>query len=132
MMTAGLKGEHNTVLAKIVSQKNWVNAVFKFPMETWPGRKFNYNSGLSHILSAVVTKKTKISAAKYAKMHLFQPLNIRNFYAAIMSNADMVIIFYYLRGLWNSNFFQNVYNINLFAIALALSFAIAITCAYFW
>jgi hypothetical protein len=45
-------------------------------MSNVPGTVFNYNSGNPHLLSAVITKLTGMSAWDYAKARLFAPLGI--------------------------------------------------------
>lgn len=42
-----------------------------------PGHAFTYNSGGSHLLSAILTKATGMSALRYAERHLFGPLDFR-------------------------------------------------------
>lgn len=42
-----------------------------------PGHAFTYNSGGSHLLSAIVSTATGMSALQYAKEHLFQPLDFQ-------------------------------------------------------
>jgi CubicO group peptidase (beta-lactamase class C family) len=44
------------------------------PIIHTPGQAFTYNSGGSHLLSAILTKATGMSALQYAKRHLFEPL----------------------------------------------------------
>jgi CubicO group peptidase (beta-lactamase class C family) len=46
------------------------------PMSKTPGDTFNYNSGNSQLLSAIITKLTGMSARDYAKEKLFTPLGI--------------------------------------------------------
>jgi CubicO group peptidase (beta-lactamase class C family) len=44
------------------------------PLEHAPGAVWNYNTGASHILSAILTEATGASARDYAQAHLFGPL----------------------------------------------------------
>lgn len=44
------------------------------PMAHTPGQSFTYNSGGSHLLSAILTQATGMSALQYARRHLFEPL----------------------------------------------------------
>lgn len=44
------------------------------PMVHTPGQSFTYNSGGSHLLSAIVTQATGMSALQYARSRLFEPL----------------------------------------------------------
>jgi CubicO group peptidase (beta-lactamase class C family) len=59
---------------------NWVNFVLNRPMSSAPGETFNYNSGNPHLLSAIITKLTGMSALEYAKIKLFDPLGISEVY----------------------------------------------------
>jgi CubicO group peptidase (beta-lactamase class C family) len=55
---------------------DWVNFILDRPMSNAPGNIFNYNSGNSHLLSAILTRLTGMSASDYAKAKLFGPLGI--------------------------------------------------------
>ena len=48
------------------------------PWPAQPGTEFNYNSGNSHLLSAILTKVTGRSALDYAREKLFGPLGIED------------------------------------------------------
>ena len=58
------------------SSPDWVKFVLDRPMSSAPGDIFNYNSGNAHLLSAILTKLTGMSALEYAKSKLFGPLGI--------------------------------------------------------
>ncbi|MWC27935.1 serine hydrolase domain-containing protein [Paenibacillus sp. MMS18-CY102] len=66
---------------------DWVQFVADRSIHQPPGRAFCYNSGGSHLLSAVLTKATGQSALSYASEHLFSPLGIQR--AAWSSNRDI-------------------------------------------
>ena len=55
---------------------DWVKFVLDRPMSSAPGDAFDYNSGNPHLLSAILTKLTGMSALEYAKTELFGPLGI--------------------------------------------------------
>ena len=55
---------------------NWVKFILDRPMSSAPGDIFNYDSGNPHLLSAILTKLTGISALDYAEAKLFGPLGI--------------------------------------------------------
>lgn len=48
-------------------------------MENNPGEIFNYNSGLSHILSGIITNESGISTEEFAKKYLFDSLGIKDY-----------------------------------------------------
>jgi CubicO group peptidase (beta-lactamase class C family) len=57
-------------------QQDWIKFVLDRPMSSAPGDIFNYNSGSTHLLSAIITRLTGMSASDYAKAKLFGPLGI--------------------------------------------------------
>jgi CubicO group peptidase (beta-lactamase class C family) len=69
-MRAGFSGE------PIASSGNWIRTLMTRPLEREPGRVFSYDSGSSHLLSAVLTKVTGEQAAALARERIFRPLGI--------------------------------------------------------
>jgi CubicO group peptidase (beta-lactamase class C family) len=61
---------------QMISSVDWVKFILDRPMSNAPGDIFNYNSGNPHLLSAILTKLTGMSALDYAKAKLFGPLGI--------------------------------------------------------
>jgi CubicO group peptidase (beta-lactamase class C family) len=59
---------------------DWVKFILDRPMSGVPGSTFNYNSGNPHLLSAIISKITGMSALEYAKAKLFGPLGITDVY----------------------------------------------------
>jgi CubicO group peptidase (beta-lactamase class C family) len=59
---------------------DWIRFILDRPMSATPGDTFNYNSGNTHLVSAIITKLTGMSAWDYAKTRLFGPLGIRTSY----------------------------------------------------
>ena len=59
---------------------DWVKFVLDRPMSSAPGDVFNYNNGNPHLLSAIITKLTGMSALEYAKAKLFGPLGINDLF----------------------------------------------------
>ena len=57
---------------------DWVKFILDRPMWSAPGATFNYDSGNTHLLSAILTKITGMSALEYAKTKLFGPLGIKD------------------------------------------------------
>lgn len=57
---------------------DWVKFVLDRPMASAPGDVFYYSNGNGHLLSAIVTKLSGMSALEYAKAKLFSPLGINN------------------------------------------------------
>jgi CubicO group peptidase (beta-lactamase class C family) len=62
---------------QMVMSENWVNFLFNKPVTQEPGLEWNYNSGCSHLLFAVLYK-TGLDVADFAQKYLFTPLGISN------------------------------------------------------
>lgn len=65
-------------ISNLVSSNDWVKFVLDRPMAHNPGEIFNYSSGGSHLLSAIISKATGMNAYEYAQKHIFEPLCIEN------------------------------------------------------
>ena len=61
---------------RMMRSPDWVQFVLDRPMAEQPGATFNYNSGTSHLLSAIVQKTTRTSTLAFAIEYLFKPLGI--------------------------------------------------------
>jgi CubicO group peptidase (beta-lactamase class C family) len=48
-------------------------------MENEPGEVYNYNSGLSHMLSGIITNESGMSTANFAEKYLFDSLGIKKY-----------------------------------------------------
>ncbi len=57
---------------------NWVQFILDRPMVAEPGTTWTYNSGASHLLSAIIAQTTGNSTLAFAQKHLFEPLGISN------------------------------------------------------
>jgi CubicO group peptidase (beta-lactamase class C family) len=55
---------------------DWVQYVLDRPMATAPGAAFNYDSGSTHLLSAILGKAAHESVLDFARERLFGPLGI--------------------------------------------------------
>ncbi|THV61032.1 class C beta-lactamase-related serine hydrolase [Flagellimonas alvinocaridis] len=53
-----------------------IGFVLKKPLLNAPGTTYNYNSGATHLLSAIISRTTGISTAAFANKVLFTPLRI--------------------------------------------------------
>ncbi len=51
----------------------------KVPLKNQPGKIWNYNSGLSHLLSGIIKKCSGTSTLEFARKNLFDPLGITEF-----------------------------------------------------
>lgn len=73
-MTSGLDWDEDGALAYFHGQRNWASVVLGRPMAADPGRRFSYNSGNAHLLSAAITRASGMSARELANRYLFGPL----------------------------------------------------------
>ena len=61
---------------QLSSSENWLEFVFSQPMEAAPGTFFNYTTGGSHLLAAIIQEATGETANNFAERHLFIPLGM--------------------------------------------------------
>lgn len=62
--------------AEMEASPDWIQYVLDRPMADEPGRRFEYNSGATQLLSYLILKATGRQADDYANEHLFAPLGI--------------------------------------------------------
>ncbi|MBY9000932.1 MAG: serine hydrolase [Candidatus Heimdallarchaeota archaeon] len=65
---------------QLYDSSNWVEFVLNQAMEDEPGNTWKYNSGGSHLLSAIIENATGISTLGYADSHIFSTLGFSNYY----------------------------------------------------
>ncbi|HEX9729286.1 MAG TPA: serine hydrolase [Gemmatimonadales bacterium] len=65
---------------QLEAAEDWVQFTLDQPMDAAPGSKWAYNSGTSHLMSAVLRRATGQTADTYAATHLFGPLGIEDFH----------------------------------------------------
>ena len=73
-MSSGLEWD----IDEMVASRDWVQYVLDQPMYFEPGTAFHYNSGNTHVLSAILQKTSSLSAYEFAQQHLFEPLGIND------------------------------------------------------
>ncbi|KAA0549005.1 serine hydrolase [Bacillus sp. BGMRC 2118] len=71
-------GSWNAQPFPMINSTDWVKFVFNREKTESPGQTMIYNSGCSHVLSAIVQKATGEPLQDYAKKHLFGPLEIHD------------------------------------------------------
>jgi CubicO group peptidase (beta-lactamase class C family) len=83
-MTSGLDwpesavsyGSARNVMRQMMRSWDWVQFVLDRPVAAAPGTTFNYSSGGSHLLSAIVGEATGMRTISFARQYLFEPLGI--------------------------------------------------------
>jgi CubicO group peptidase (beta-lactamase class C family) len=82
-MTSGLAWDEGLgpvrPLTELRRSRDWVRFILDSPMANQPGETFHYNSGNSHLLSALITRLTGRSAEDFARSRLFGPLGIADY-----------------------------------------------------
>ena len=79
-MTSGLDwSEGDPIYRQLWGSRDWVQFILDRPMAAAPGSQFNYNSGCSHVLSAIVAKRSGVLTQDFAQEHFFEPLGISNY-----------------------------------------------------
>jgi CubicO group peptidase (beta-lactamase class C family) len=77
-MTAGLKwNDWGSIMTAWYHSTNWARFTLNLPLENNPGDVFNYNTSISHLLSIILSKSTKMSTLDFANQNLFEPLGIK-------------------------------------------------------
>ena len=75
-MTAGLRWTEDETEYAIEDADDWVQAILDLPLDSSPGEKFKYSSGLTHLLSAILTRSSGMSTRAFANRFFFSPLGI--------------------------------------------------------
>jgi CubicO group peptidase (beta-lactamase class C family) len=64
----------------VFNSQDWVSATLNLPLKNKPGTIKNYATPNTHLLSAILTKCTKMSTLEFANKYLFAPLGIEGVY----------------------------------------------------
>jgi CubicO group peptidase (beta-lactamase class C family) len=75
-MRSGLEGTSNVNYGRWVQSGNWVRHVLTRPLVADPGGPMIYSTGNSHLLSALLTKATRMSTFEFARRYLADPLGV--------------------------------------------------------
>jgi CubicO group peptidase (beta-lactamase class C family) len=76
-MTTGLDWvESDATITDLYMSRNWAKFVLDLPMVDQPGKKFNYCTGCTHVLSVVLNNATGVETRAFATKNLFEPLGI--------------------------------------------------------
>ncbi len=84
MMTDGLEwpewgipyDDERNIARQMAYEEDPVQFVLDRPMANEPGAVLNYNSGISHLLSAIISQTTGEGTLNFAKEYLFEPIGI--------------------------------------------------------
>jgi CubicO group peptidase (beta-lactamase class C family) len=107
----------NNDVVKLIQSIDWMKYVLDRPMSYTPGTHVTYNSGVSNILSGIITKATCKSARDFARDNLFSVLGINDWdwenrpdgnsiggWGLNLRPIDMIKFgqLYLKKGLWNN------------------------------
>lgn len=100
----------------MIDSKDWVKFILARDLVEAAGQSMHYNSGCSHLLSAILQIASGESVIDFAKKHLFSPLDIETFkwykdskgiviggFGLTLKTEDMLKIgqLYLQNGVWN-------------------------------
>ena len=74
--TSGIASTDSSIWYDWRSSENWLDYLFALPIYTEPGANFDYSTGNTHLLSAVLEQATGKSLGDYAREVLFEPLGM--------------------------------------------------------
>ena len=77
-MTSGLSPTDQS-LNRWMASPDWFAYTVNQPKDLPAGKKFSYNTGLTHLLSGVITRASGMSTKDFADRYLFGPLGITNY-----------------------------------------------------
>jgi CubicO group peptidase (beta-lactamase class C family) len=73
-MRSGLESTSGRNYGSWVRSPNWVRFVLSRPLEATPGETIEYSTGNTHLLSAILTRGTRMSTWEFAEEALARPL----------------------------------------------------------
>jgi CubicO group peptidase (beta-lactamase class C family) len=78
-MQSGLDWDDDRENGRMYQSQDWTKYVLSLPMREEPGSKFEYCTGCSHVLSAILQQKTGMKTEEFAEKELFEPLGISDY-----------------------------------------------------
>jgi len=66
-------------IPKMLYAPHWVNFVLNRPLAHNPGEHMNYNTGATHLLTAILQQASGMKASAFAEKHLFNRLKIEEY-----------------------------------------------------
>lgn len=74
--TSGLVGTDSKIWSDWRNSANWIDYILSRPMTAYPGNYFEYSTGNTHLLAAILEKVTGKSLEEYAKEQIFDKIGI--------------------------------------------------------
>ncbi|NNF50796.1 MAG: serine hydrolase [Gammaproteobacteria bacterium] len=75
-MTSGLESTSYGGYNRWVTSENWVEAALSLPLVAEPGTFYQYSTGNTHLLSAIITAASGMSTLDFGNKYLFGPMDI--------------------------------------------------------
>ena len=75
-MRMGIDKEENNLIP-VLSTNDWIKETFQLPLLYNPGARFSYNSLETHLLSAIITRVSGLTALEYSESYLTGPMGIK-------------------------------------------------------
>jgi CubicO group peptidase (beta-lactamase class C family) len=75
-MTSGLDWTEDSTENQVEKASDWVQAIVGRSLVSVPGTTYNYSTGDTHVVSAVLQKATGMSTCRFAHQYLFGPMGI--------------------------------------------------------
>ncbi|MCZ4509623.1 serine hydrolase [Streptomyces sp. ActVer] len=75
-MRSGLDWTEDSTEGTVEKTSNWGRAILGRDLVSAPGTTYNYSSGNTHVVSAVLQKATRMSTCQFAHQYLFGPMGI--------------------------------------------------------
>ena len=75
-MRSGLESTSGSNYGEWVRSRNWVRHALERPVVSEPGSDMEYSTGTTHLLSAILTKTTKMSTWQFAQTALMRPIGV--------------------------------------------------------
>jgi len=70
--------EDDSTFRHLYQSSDWVQFMLDTRMQNQPGQQFRYCSGCSHLLSALLQRRTGMNTRDFAQQTLFEPLGMHN------------------------------------------------------
>ncbi|MDY7075420.1 MAG: serine hydrolase [Chloroflexota bacterium] len=74
--TSASYSSSSNIMNQMMNSADWVQFVLNRSMVAAPGTTFNYSSGVSHLLSAIIEEASGMRTISFAREYLFEPLGI--------------------------------------------------------
>lgn len=74
-MRMGISGDTESYFT-VYNSQNWLKTTIELPLINNPGEKMRYNTFQTHLLSAIITKASKLSTLEFAHKYLTDPMGL--------------------------------------------------------